>query len=840
MTKAPIAVKNADGWSRKGPEFCLPRRRSIFRFNFRRTAFGDGGAGAQVRSILPGRADAPATGVELLAATPRIISSAAKILESEYGVAGDIRVLPGEYDFNFEVSAAAGRFVLKVMRADCEASFIDMQVAAMERAREKGLGASIPTVIRTLSGEAISRLADARGNERLGWLISFLPGKVLAEIEPWTPPLAASIGALLARLDLALRGFEHSLLARKQKWNLLQADWIAEHLSAHPAGARRRRIEEILSRFQKEILPRLQKRPLSAIYNDANDLNIFVGRGRDGALRATGIIDFGDMVSAPRVCDPAIAMAYMMMGPGDPIARGAALAGAFHKQAPLEEADIHLLAPLVSMRLAVSVTNAAIQRALNPGNVYLQVSEAPAWRLLDYLERAGDELLEAEIRRACEMDDPSSITTTKQSLLTRRRRIAPDNQALFYADPLRLVRGERHFLYDGEGVEYLDVYNNVPHVGHAHPRVVSAATAQMARLNTNTRYLQDIHVDYAERMISKLPQPLSRIIFLNSASEANELALRLARAATGARDMIVMDHCYHGNTTGAMDISPYKFNHPRTMSAQPAWVHVAPQPDIYRGARRGKGAAAGYVEDFARTLSAATEGGRKIAGFISECAPSVGGQIFLPEGYLAAAYALVRAAGGVCIADDVQTSLGRLGAHFWGFDYQVVVPDVVVLGKPIGNGFPLAAVAMTDEIAAAFSAGPEFFSTFGGSSASCAAGAAVLDVLLEEELQESAARVGERLIAGLHELSKRHALIGDIRGTGLFLGVDLVFDQISRAAAAAAAAFIKNRLRERRILLGTEGPDDNVLKIRPPMTFDAAAAERLLSELDDALAAAPI
>ena len=770
-----------------------------------------------------------------MTAIPGIPPAAAATLQREYGVAGEIRALPGEYDLNLDVETANARYVFKAMRAGCEADFIDMQVAAIERARKAGLGASLPEVIRTRSGEAFARFAGANGEERLGWLISFLPGRVLAEIEPQTPPLAASIGALLARLDVALEGFDHALLARTQKWNLLQAGWIGDHLGVHTDGARRRRVEGILARFEKDILPRLRRLPIAAIYNDANDLNIFVGRGADGALRATGIIDFGDLVSAPRVCDPAIAIAYAMMGPGDALARGAALAGGYCRIAALDEEEIALIAPLAAMRLAVSVTNAAIMLRERPENPYLQISAAPAWRLLDYLEGVGEALVESEIRAACRSADPSATIAAKKSLLVRRRRIAPENQTLFYAEPLRFVRGERHFLYDADGASYLDVYNNVPHVGHAHPRVVDAASRQMALLNTNTRYLQDVHVDYAERLLSKLPPALTRIVLLNSASEANELALRLARAATGAKDMIVMEHCYHGNTTGAMDISPYKFNHARSMSAKPGWVHVAPLPDCYRGARRGTGAASGYIEDLRAVIDAAVGKGRKIAGFICECVPSVGGQIVLPDGYLAAAYEMTRAAGGVAIADDVQTALGRLGTHFWGFGPQGVVPDIVVMGKPLGNGYPLAAVAMTEEISAAFSQGPEFFSTFGGSSAACAAGAAVLDVLRDEALQENAARVGDRLIAGLREMARRRALIGDVRGSGLFLGVDLVTDREARAPATKAAAFVKNALRERRILLGTEGPDDNVLKIRPPMTFDDAAADRLLGELDRAL-----
>ncbi len=768
-----------------------------------------------------------------------MITNAAAALKDAYGVEGRLSPLPGEFDLNFAVDAGSARYVFKVMRAGCDPAFVAMQAAAMARVRAAGLSREIPEVIRTRSGEISTEVAGEGGATRVAFLISHLPGAVLATLEPWPASLAASVGGLLGRLAVALDGFDHPLLARPLKWNLLEAGWIAPHLGALADPRRRRRIEGILARFQDDILPRLEARPRGAIYNDANDHNIFVARGKDGAYSATGLIDFGDITRAPRVCDLAVACAYLMMGPLDPLARGAALAAAFARAAPLAEEDIALLAPLIETRLAVSVTNAAIECAQRPENAYLQVSARPAWRLLDYLEDVGAAHVAGELIRACRDRDPATAAATKTSLLARRRRVAPSSQSLFYADPLRIVRGERHFLYDADGAQYLDVYNNVPHVGHAHRRVVDAAARQMALVNTNTRYLQDVHVDYAERMLARMPATLSKIVFLNSASEANELALRLARAATGAEDMVVMDHCYHGNTTGAMDISPYKFNHPKSKRGKPAWVHVAPQADIYRGLRRGDGAGALYIEDFARTIEAARVGGRGVAGFIHECAPSVGGQIFLPDGYLAAAYKMIRAAGGVAIADDVQTSLGRLGGHFWGYEYQDVVPDILVLGKPIGNGFPLAAVAMTDAIAEAFSAGPEFFSTFGGSSASCAAGAAVLDVLQDEALQENARLVGDRLLQGLGDLARRHEIIGDIRGSGFFLGVDLVRDRETREAATSAASYVKNALRERRILLGTEGPDDNVLKIRPPMTFDAAAADRLLQELDRALAAAP-
>ncbi|HET9034136.1 MAG TPA: aminotransferase class III-fold pyridoxal phosphate-dependent enzyme [Dokdonella sp.] len=756
-------------------------------------------------------------------------------LNDAYGLEGDIRRLPGEYDLNFVIKAASRRFVFKLMRADCDVPFVEMQIAALQHVGRSELAGIVPEVICTKAGAPMVMLADGGGDQRVGWLLSFLPGTLMAELEAWTPPLAASIGNLLGRLDRVLESFDHPLLDRVLKWDLRQAGWISQHLDSISEPTRRAHIKQISARFVRELKPRLDALPRHAIYNDANDMNVFVS-GKGDQLEASGLVDFGDMIRSPRVCEPAIALAYAMMGPADPLARGVALARAYHQAFPLSNEEAALLAPLVKVRLAITVANAAIQRAENPHNRYLAVSEAPAWRLLDYLDAIGDEAFEAAIRAACMREVEPSPRATKTSLLARRRIVALGNQSLFYEDPLHIVSGRKHFLHDADGVEYLDVYNNVPHVGHAHPHVVDAVTRQMATINTNTRYLQEVHLDYAERMLARLPAHLSKIVFLSSASEANELALRLARAATGARDMLVMDHCYHGNTTGAMDISPYKFGHAKSLNAAPDWVHVVAQPDVYRGIHRGAGAAEKYIDEFRKILGNIERKGRKPAGFICECLPSVGGQIVLPPGYLNTVYAMVRAAGGICIADDVQTGLGRLGHWFCGFEQQECMPDVVVWGKPLGNGFPLAAVAMTRPIADAFARGPEFFATFGGSSAACAAGAAVLDVMNDENLQARALKTGEQLLTGLAELAQRHAIIGDVRGFGLFLGVDLVRDRARRDAATVEARRLMNRLREKRVLVGLEGPENNVLKIRPPMSFDSAAAEQFLTRLDEALA----
>jgi 4-aminobutyrate aminotransferase-like enzyme/Ser/Thr protein kinase RdoA (MazF antagonist) len=434
---------------------------------------------------------------------------------------------------------------------------------------------------------------------------------------------------------------------------------------------------------------------------------------------------------------------------------------------------------------------------------------------------------------------PPRGPTREQTLIARKETLGA-NLSLSYDRPLKIVRGWRQYLYDDTGRAFLDVYNNVPLVGHSHPRVVRAAQEQLAVLNTNTRYLHDRATRYAERLTQLLPAPLCVCFFVNSGSEANELALRLARTHTCREDIIVLDHAYHGHTTALIDISPYKFNGPGGGGKKP-WVHVAPLPDDYRGPYRRDDLYAGrkYAEQVADILERTKSEKCEVAAFIAETLPSVGGQIVFPQDYLAETYRHVRNAGALCIADEVQVGFGRLGTDFWGFETQQVVPDIVVLGKPIGNGFPLAAVITTREIAASFANGMEFFSTFGGNPVACAAGLAVLDVLKDENLQQNALHVGEQLKSSLRILQEKHGLIGDVRGAGLFLGIDLVVDRETRAPAPRQAAYVVNRLRDRGILTGTDGPHHNVLKLRPPLIFTKQDSDLFVATLDTILGEDP-
>jgi 4-aminobutyrate aminotransferase-like enzyme/Ser/Thr protein kinase RdoA (MazF antagonist) len=423
-----------------------------------------------------------------------------------------------------------------------------------------------------------------------------------------------------------------------------------------------------------------------------------------------------------------------------------------------------------------------------------------------------------------------------ETTVSARKRLLGHNLSLSYDRPLKIVRGWRQYLYDDTGCAYLDVYNNVPLVGHSHPRVTQAAAEQLALLNTNTRYLHDNVLRYAERLTASLPASLKICYFVNSGSEANELALRMARAHTRREDVIVLEHAYHGHTSTLIDISPYKFNGPGGTGRKP-WVHVAPIAGEYRGLyRRGeRDLGRKYAAHIGQIVKDCEGEGRPVGAFIAETLPSVAGQIVFPDEYLAEAYKYVRAGGGVCIADEVQAGFGRLGTHFWGFETQSVVPDIVVLGKPIGNAFPLGAVITAAEIAASFVNGMEFFSTFGGNPVACAAGLAVLDVLRDEKLQQNALVVGNKWVDRLNQLKAQHPIIGDVRGSGLFLGIDLVNDQTTRAPATKQASYIVNRLRDSGILAGTDGPDDNVIKLRPPLIISESDTELFASELEEIL-----
>ena len=418
-------------------------------------------------------------------------------------------------------------------------------------------------------------------------------------------------------------------------------------------------------------------------------------------------------------------------------------------------------------------------------------------------------------------------------LIARRKKLLGPAYRLFYNNPVHLVKGEGVWLYDAAGDKYLDMYNNVPHVGHCHPHVVKALQDQIGTLNTHTRYLHDNVLDYAERLTQKFPEELNVAMFSCTGSEANELALRIARAHTGGTGIIVTEYAYHGNTHAIYQISTEDVPEDEI----PEFVISVPAPDGYRGQYRDDDAGERYAAHVESAIDELRSRGVKPAAFVVDTIISSSGVVSLPPGYLKKAAEIIRASGGLFVADEVQPGFGRTGRNFWGYEADDFVPDIVTMGKPMGNGHPLAATVTRADIVERFSSKGNYFNTFGGNPVSCAAGLAVLDVIERENLQQNALEIGQYLIGGVGDLAGRHESIGEIRGSGLFLAVDLVKDRETREPAAELASRVVNGLRDRGILTGSIGPYDNILKLRPPMVFSRENADYFLGIVDEVLAA---
>ncbi len=1009
-------------------------------------------------------------------ATPADLEPWLDVARREYDRGGPASVLPGEYDLNLRLDDPAGPRLLKVMRPECPEALVAIQCEALERLATTDPRLPVQRLERSRGGRPFVRAADARGRERLVWMVSWLPGRLWVATRPRPERLLDRLGETLGRLARALQGWDPPEAHRDLFWDLRRADWIREGLGEVRGEATRRRVADA-ARRHGELRPILEGLPTSLIHGDANDHNLLLTSPLGVDAEISGLLDFGDLHHGLRAAEVAVAAAYALVGRPDPVVSLSRLAAAYHREVPLTADELAVLLALVRTRLAATIVTAARRRRSRPEDAYATVSDGPARELLARLDDVDGSWAEAELRLACGLEalpggervvcwlhsraarfapvlgeggrerlaqapvldlsvgspdadvhplrhdpdllerrvdealaagaaegggplglgrwnearlvysepafragprpndrrrtrhlgvdlfappgtalhapleavvrrvavdagaqgygpwlllehrtddddgfhtvwghldghsvaglragtkiaagaafarigarpengdwpphlhlqvllgeppvdgappgvahpsaargrlalspNPAALLGLEDApldaeppgdLLERRRHLLGPSLRLSYRAPLTIVRGWRQLLFDADGQGHLDAYNNVPHVGHAHPRVVRVLERQMRVLNTNTRYLHEAILEYSERLTALLPEPLAVCFFLNSASEANELALRLARAHTGARDLLVAEAAYHGHTTTLVDASPYKFDGPGGEGA-PEWVHKTPIPDPYRGPYKRDDPRAGerYAERVAEVIETLARAGRRPGAYLCETLPSVGGQIIPPPGFLPAAFDHVRQAGGLAIADEVQAGFGRVGSHFWAFDMLGAVPDILVLGKPIGSGHPLAAVVTTREIARSFDTGMEFFSTFGGNPVSCAVGLEVLRILEDEGLQENARVVGGHLLGRLAELVDRHPLVGDARGAGLFLGVELVRDLETLEPATREAAYVKERLREERILVGTDGPFDNVLKIRPPMVFERDDADLLVDTLDRVL-----
>jgi 4-aminobutyrate aminotransferase-like enzyme len=426
-----------------------------------------------------------------------------------------------------------------------------------------------------------------------------------------------------------------------------------------------------------------------------------------------------------------------------------------------------------------------------------------------------------------------SLDAQTRSLVQRRQRLLGPAYRLFYARPVQVVRGEGTLLFDRDGRDYLDAYNNVVPVGHAHPAVAEAIARQVGTLVTNTRYLHDAILDYAEDLLASFGGRIAQaghLMFTCTGSEANDLATRIAKHHTGRDGIIVTAEAYHGNSDLTASYSPSLGEH----SPLGAWVRGVPAPDSYRIAPDGLGR--WWADRVAEQIADLERHGNGLAAFIADSLFSSDGIYAQPTDLLGPVAEVVHRAGGLLIADEVQSGFARTGERFWGFERHGVDPDIVTMGKPMGNGFPVAAAAMVPEVVAGFGRDTRYFNTFGGNTLAAPPPQATLDVIRDEDLLGNAARVGPLIRDGISRLAERYEVIGDVRGVGLYIGAEIVTDRESRAPDGWTAAALVNGLRERRVLISATGFSGNTLKIRPPLVFSAADAARLLDSLESTLA----
>jgi 4-aminobutyrate aminotransferase-like enzyme/Ser/Thr protein kinase RdoA (MazF antagonist) len=970
---------------------------------------------------------------------------AKSLLKKNWGVEADISPLPSERDINFKISGK-NNYVLKIYpKVDKTLKIkLNLQNKVLKFLEEKKVDIS-PIVVPTKS----KKLMINPSKDSTARLLTFHEGSAWGVKNEHTSEEIEQLGRLIATVDKNLNLIKVSKEERKSLdspfiWNMLQAEKLLSWSSKISDSSLREVVDKTLVNYKKSVLPQLKKMPMQVIHNDGNDYNIIESKNK------LALIDFGDMIYAPKVVGAAVAAAYMGLKSSDPVKQIAHFVRGYHSINPFSLDELEIFIELVKVRLASSVANAALQRSNNPGNEYLSISQKDVPNCLITLDRVDSNFALFRLRNAIGLeanpkakairdylqitkpanlleksfadlkrvyinwsfDNPEIPRSTKaiedlmaksgadvtigyycenrnvyqgeafnpdsasartfhlgvdigmpagtpifapldgvievfnnnsthldygpvvilrhktdnglpfwtlyghlsidsmsdwrvgkeikaggligrmgkeeenvgwpphthfqlltdlcgmgidiygvaprdeialwrgislnpnlilgiesgtdahakispSSIKSERRVVISQNLSLNFKNPVNIVSGSGAYLFDERGKSYLDLVNNVAHVGHGHPRVVAAAAAQMSVLNTNTRYLHQTVVEYGKAITSSMPDPLSVIFFVNSGSEANDLAIRLARAHTKAKGVVALRHGYHGHTQSVVEISPYKFLG-KGGQGTPKHVAVAELPDLFRGKFTGRGATEKYLSNLKKSINSLKQ---PLSAFFVESIVSTAGQIVLPPGYLAQAFKIVRANGGVCVSDEVQIGMGRVGDKFWGFELHGVVPDIVTLGKPLGNGHPLAAVVTTPEIAASFNNGMEYFNTFGGNPVSAAIGQAVLEVVYDQKLQLNAKNIGKYLQDGVSSLAKSNSIIADVRGSGLFIGVEMMVGE-KRPATNEVSDLMEFALAK-GVLLSSDGPDNNVLKIKPPLVISKSDVDLFLNVLSD-------
>jgi 4-aminobutyrate aminotransferase-like enzyme/Ser/Thr protein kinase RdoA (MazF antagonist) len=736
----------------------------------------------------------------------------AEELASGYGLSGRLTSLHGERDLNFRVDSDSGsRFLLKIHNPAEKRSSVEMRTGALRHLDRIDPGLPVPKVVATTDGDDAMIVTGADGRQSIAQLFTYLPGRHAGRDELGAEALFGW-GRSVARLARSLRGYFHQAADYEIQWDLRRTASLRERL--HVLGEQEAGLVlPVIERFESKVAPVLLGLRAQLVHNDMSRQNVLV----DERLEVVGITDFGDMTFAPLICDLAIAVADVLDGRPDWSEMAGHMISGYSSVTPLEPEEAAVLGDLVAARLAIAVVVSTWRLCTH--------ADAPEFpeTTLNFLRLLTSEGLEVvsgrleSVAREMASSSPAAgpARSTADLVAARRRSLGP--LALSYDEPLHIVRGEGVYLYDDEGRRYLDAYNNVPVLGHCHPAVVETISRQSRRLVTNTRYLQEESVGLAEELIDRAPVGLDRVLFVNSGSEANDIAWRIARFATGRDGALVTEHAYHGVTCATTDLSPEEW--PAGFAPPNVGLVAPPAPS--------------RADNTAEVLEELSAKGHAPAAFFVDPAFTSDGIYGPAHDWLRRGSELVRSAGGLLVADEVQVGFGRTGEGLWSITTSGLEPDFMTLGKPMGNGFPVAALLGRSQLVDPFIERTGYFSTFGGNTLACATARAVLHTIEREGLVAEAARSGARLRALLEQVASRHEQVGGLRAWGLLIGLEIIGEE--KGPDPRCASLVVNGLRRLGVLVGATGAGGNVIKVRPPLVFSEEHGEMLAEALDASL-----
>ena len=732
-----------------------------------------------------------------------------------------VKPLAGYVSENYRISDQDGKhWLLKIYRDESEKSLIETENNILVELQNK-LNVELSNPIANRNGEYITSLSDGSFCR----LLTYIEGTLLLHSD-LSSTLLRDFGHQAAQFDIALLDQINPMIAAKvDKWDLKYFSLSKKDVHHIAEPSERKIVDYFIDQFDAHVNDHIQSLRHSVIHNDLNDQNILVEKGR-----IKGIIDFGDMAYSPLIFESAIAMTYIMLSAEEPVNAASIFLQAYHQSLPLSEQEVRLLYYLVAGRLCTSVISSAKAKAEGVDNDYVLSSEKSSWKLLHYWITQNPIGITNDFLKATDYPIKDVQKQIKYREARRTKLISPAVK-MSYDSPIHMQSAAFQYMHDIHGRTYLDAYNNIPHIGHCHPAVTQAISHQARTLNTNTRYHYDSLGEYAEQLLSYFPESLSHVFFVNSGSAASDLSIRLAQNYTDHQQIACIESGYHGNTQIGINISPYKYSGKGGSGLHKQIIEL-PLPKLYKGQMS---CAKDYVEDAISKIEQSLSNGHFIAGFIAEAISGCGGQVPLAPGYIKGMREYLSLHHIPMIIDEVQTGFGRMGSHFWAFELNDIIPDMVVLGKPMGNGHPLAAVVCTQAIAEAFDNGMEFFSSFGGNPVSCEVGKAVISVIEKEGLQQNALEVGQHMSQQLLVLADTYPAIGDVRGHGLFLGVELMDE--TGEPDTHLAHYVKHYLKDRYILTSTDGKYDNVIKIKPSLCFTKSNADQYCEVLQEALKA---